>query len=120
MHYRTALALTLILTIFLSSLGLTASVQASTSSASSGGDWEHFLIYQDEGGDTVCREANLAERRELELIHPKNLRQVNHRDDNALALSSGGENAAGDLTIILRATANLDAPRCEGRFYSCG
>src|SRR6185503_3890428 len=38
-----------------------------------------------------------------------NLRQVNHRDENALALSVGAENAAGDLTIILRATANLDA-----------
>ncbi len=108
MHYRTALALTLILAVFLTSLGLTASVHASTSSASTGIEWDHFLISKGEDGDTTCREANFAERRELELINPKNLRQVNHLGDNLNALSGGGS-AEGQLTIILRATANLDA-----------
>ena len=108
MHYRTALALTLILAIFLTSLGLTASVHASTSSATTGIEWDHFLINKGEDGDTTCREANFAERRELELINPKNLRPINHLDNNALAVPGTG-NAEGQLTIILRATANLDS-----------
>ena len=118
MHYRTALALTLILAIFLTSLGLTGSVFASTSSASTGIEWDHFLIYKGEDGDTTCREANLAERRELELINPKNLRQINHRDDiNQANAVSGGGSAEGQLTIILRATANLDAaPEAKAAF----
>jgi hypothetical protein len=111
LHFRTALALSLVLAIFLASLGLTVSVHANTSSASSGSDYDHFLIYQAPDGDTVCREATLAERRQLEQINPKNLRQINHRDGdlNALAFSTT-DNAEGHLTIILRATANLDKP----------
>jgi len=116
LHYRTALALTLILAVFLTSLGLTGSVYASTSSASTGIEWDHFLIYTAEDGDTTCREANLAERRELELINPKDLRQVNHLGDNLNALTGGGS-AEGQLTIILRATANLDAaPQAKAAF----
>ncbi len=107
MQYRPALALTLILTIFLTSLGLTVSAQAHTSSSSSDIEYDHFLIYQDANGDTICREASAAEGRQLDLINPKNLRQFNHLDDNLRALSS--DNAEGSLTIILRATANLDA-----------
>src|SRR5688572_20001700 len=116
LHYRTALALTLILAVFLTSLGLTGSVYASTSSASTGIEWDHFLIYKAEDGDTTCREANFAERRELELINPKNLRQVNHLGDN-LRIASDTEDAVGDLTIILRATANLDSnPEAKAAF----
>ncbi|HEU4871050.1 MAG TPA: hypothetical protein VFT08_09395, partial [Pyrinomonadaceae bacterium] len=107
MHYRTALALTLVLAIFISFLGLNASVYASTSSASTGIEWDHFMIYKAEDGDTTCREASIAERRELELINPKNLRQVNHTEDN-LRLASA-DSAEDHLTIILLATANLDS-----------
>jgi hypothetical protein len=106
-HYRPALALTLILTIFLTSLGLTFSAQAHTSSSSSDNEYDHFLIYQAENGDTICREASGAEGRQLDLINPKNLRQFNHLDD--LRALSVPENAEGSLTIILRATPNLDA-----------
>ena len=106
MHYRTALALTLVLAIFITSLGLTVSVHANTSSLTN--EWDHFMIYKADDGDTICREANLAERRELDQINPKNLRQVNHLDEN-LRMASGTETAEGGLTIILLATANLDA-----------
>jgi hypothetical protein len=107
LHYRTALALTLVLAIFITSLGLSVSVYASTSSASTGIEWDHFMIYKAEDGDTICREASIAERRELELINPKNLRQVNHTEDNLRLAST--DSAEGHLTIILLATANLDA-----------
>jgi hypothetical protein len=110
-HYRSALALTLILAIFLTSLGLTVTAQAQTSSASSDVEYDHFLIYKSDRGDTICREASLTERRELDAVTPKNLRQANHleeEEDNLRALSAT-ENAEGSLTIILRATANLDA-----------
>lgn len=91
---------------FLPSLGLTVSVHA----ASSGSDNDYFLIYEGENGDTFCREANARERLELEKINPKGLRQFNHLGDKALGLSAEADNAVQHLTIILRATANLDSP----------
>jgi hypothetical protein len=109
LHFRSALALTLVLAIFLSSLaGLTVSAQTQTPSTPNGIEWDHFLVYKADDGDTICRDANLAERRQLEQIIPKNLRQVNHLDENLL-LATPTDNANGHLTIILRATANLDA-----------
>jgi hypothetical protein len=108
LHFRSALALILVLAILVTSLGLTVTAQATTSSASSDIEYDHFLIYQGEGGDTICREASSTERRQLDGVNPKNLRQANHLDDNAVALSAP-DHADGSLTIILRATANLDA-----------
>ena len=109
LHFRPALALSLILVIFLTSLGLTVTAQAQTYSASSGIEYDHFIIYKGADGDTVCREATLAEKRELDQINPKNLRQFNHLD-NALAMSAATtENAEDHLTIILQATTNLDS-----------
>lgn len=121
MQYRTALALTLILAIFLSSLGLAVSVQAQTSAGSKGNEFDHFLIYQSADGDTICREANAFERRELDQISPKNLRQFNHLDTDLRAMSAmstmQSDSAEGHLTIILRATANLDAnPNAKAAF----
>jgi hypothetical protein len=107
LHYRSALALTLVLAIFLTSLGLTVSAQAQSASASSDIEYDHFMIYQGADGDTICREATLAERRQLEQIHPKNLQQFNHLDNNAVALSQP-DNAVGHLTIILEGTQNLN------------
>src|SRR2546423_7029059 len=102
---RRALTLALMAIIFLPSLTLSvsANVPADTTPEN-----DVFLLYRGEDGDTVCREATAAERRQLEVIRPKDLRQINHIDDfkeNALA----AEALPAHLTIILRATANLDA-----------
>ncbi|HEU4711828.1 MAG TPA: NF038122 family metalloprotease [Pyrinomonadaceae bacterium] len=116
MQYRTACALTLVLAIFLSSLGLTVSVQAQTSPASPEIEYDHFMIYQGDDGDTICREATPIEREQLEKVRPKNLRQINHTGMNALAESTS-DNAGPNLTIILRATANLEsAPLAKAAF----
>lgn len=116
LQYRIACALTLVVAIFLSSLGLTVSVQAQTSPASPEIEYDHFMIYQGDHGDTICREATRAERDQLQKINPKNLRQINHTDMNALSASTS-DNAAANLTIILRATQSLeDAPLAKAAF----
>jgi hypothetical protein len=67
---------------------------------------EHFLIYQAPDGDTVCRQATVAERSELEKISPGNLQPINHFEKPV-----GPQVSAVDhLTIILLATDNLSKP----------
>src|SRR5687768_1013489 len=130
-QFRAATALGLVLSIFLTSLFLHVSA-AQTSSDPPVVDNDYFLIYQGEDGDTICREANALERRELQKIAPRNLRQINHLGENGMAESTTtdfaasttapstsrkptsaaattGDNAGTNLTIILRATANLEA-----------
>ena len=109
LQYRIPLALTLALAIFLTSLGLTVSAQSQTSSTSSSGDKDYFLLYQDRNGDTICREANPAERDEIERNRPKNVRQINHLEMNALSAEPAPDNDGTHLTIILRATPALEA-----------
>jgi hypothetical protein len=69
---------------------------------------DHFILYQGENGDTVCRAATALEARELDKITPTDLRPINHLD-----LIKGGrlgnEDLPSHLTILLRATANLEA-----------
>jgi hypothetical protein len=108
-HYhalRQILALSLVLFVFFPTLVLSVSAHAPLDTPS---DNDHFLLYQDENGDTVCREATLAEARELDKINPTDLRPINHLD----AISPKGvvraEDLPSHLTIILRATANLEA-----------
>lgn len=108
-HYRTPFALILVFAIFLASLGLPVSTHAQTSSASANDDNDYFLLYQDPHGDTICREANAAERTELQKQRPKNVRQINHLDMNALDIAPQGDNDGTHLTIILRATPALEA-----------
>ncbi len=109
LHYRPTLALILALAILLTPLGLTVSAHAETSSTSGGDDKDYFLLYQGANGDTICRAANAAERTEIEKNRPKNLRQINHLEMNALAAEPQSDNDGTHLTIILRATAALDA-----------
>jgi hypothetical protein len=104
-NLRTAVALSLALALFLTTLAPV--VFALVPAASAGEENEHFMIYQDENGDTVCRQATLEEGRQLDKIVPKNLQQINHIGDNALAPST--ENDVQHLTIILRATDHLNA-----------
>ena len=98
------LALAVFLTSF-GSFGLTVFAETETP-----GDRDYFVLQQGANGDTVCREANAAERQELEKIVPKNLRQINHTEENAKSgLSIESDNDVSHATIILRATAHLDA-----------
>ena len=115
--FRPAVALSLVLALFVTSLCLSVSAQTLTKTPA--GDWDHFMVYQDENGDMVCREATAAERDELQKINPRNLRQINHLEDagDAMALRSTEENAVDHLTIVLRATDQLKAiPGAEAAF----
>ena len=97
------------------SLFLTTLVSfANTSFQSS--DNDYFLLYQDVNGDVVCRVATAAERRNLEKINPKNLKQINHVGINVLAVEPQNDLPA-HLTIILRATVHLEAvPAAKAAF----
>jgi Calx-beta domain-containing protein/uncharacterized protein DUF4214 len=103
---RQILALFLVLIVFLPTLVLSVSAHAPLDTSS---DNDHFLLYQDANGDTVCREATLAEAQELDKINPTDLRPINHLD--AISTKGGirAEDLPSHLTIILRATANLEA-----------
>ena len=116
-RFRPALALSLVLALFLPTLCLNVAAQTPTETKSI--EYDHFMIYEAENGDTVCRAATLAERIELEKIVPRNLQRINHTDfgAEAMALSAPGENAAGGLTIIMEATQQLkDNPAAEAAF----
>ena len=108
--FRPTVALGLVLALFLSSLCLTVSAQ--TSSDAPVIQYDHFVFYRDENGDMVCRDANDAERHELDKISPKNLRPINHIEDDglmAMALQTPGENFNGGLRIHAEATDQLKA-----------
>ena len=105
---RRALALALMAIIFLPALAFSVSAHVPSDPTP---EKDVFVIYRGEDGDTVCRKANEEERRQLEVPQPQGLRQINHLADR----KQPGLNAEADsvlpahLTIILRATANLDA-----------
>ncbi|HEY6660986.1 MAG TPA: NF038122 family metalloprotease, partial [Pyrinomonadaceae bacterium] len=104
---RTVLALCLALTFFLTTLAPAVSAQ-DASTLPPKVENEHFVIYKAVDGDTICREANLLQKRALDQIVPKNLRQINHTGDNAVEMLSANA-LPQHLTIILRASAHLDA-----------
>ena len=91
--------------------------KASAYTESEGGS---FILYQAPNGDTVCRDASLSESRSLRAAgNNSELRQINHLND--LQLSATGENitSATNLTIVLRATAQLDAqPEAKAAFIA--
>jgi hypothetical protein len=70
-----------------------------------------FIVYQGANGDTVCRDATKDETRALRSARSDaGLRQINHLKDEKSAVAGANtvESATG-LTIILQATAQLDA-----------
>lgn len=71
---------------------------------------ENFIIYADESGEVVCREATLDEAREMNKINPRGLTQINHLGNDSAKTDTAqtGDNVFPNLTIILRATAQLD------------
>jgi hypothetical protein len=101
---RLFLAIGLTVLILLPSSVLTTSAHAPTP-VSGSTDRDYFMVYAGPDGDAVCRAADAAERSELEKITPRNLRQINHVADKSVELN---ENTVSHLTIILRATTNLD------------
>jgi hypothetical protein len=82
-----------------------------------------FIIYQGADGQTVCRDATLAEGRAFKTSASSyGFHQINHlKKQTMLAASDGsGETSAGSgLTIILRASAQLDQnPEAKAAFIA--
>jgi hypothetical protein len=118
-NFRNALALGLAALLFSMPLGFTVSAQqpirpGKTSLSTNGIDY--FMLYQNEAGDTVCRAATPAERRALGTLDTSNLglHPITHVGRESIS-SPDSMNAQGDtivaanLTIILRATSQLDS-----------
>ena len=106
---RAYVATALALAMFLGPLVVrTSAHMGSPTSKTPQGD--HFVFYSGPNGEFSCRVATPQEAREMEQNRPQNLRQITHVQPEA-ALK--GENATVEnvdkLTIILRATATLDA-----------
>lgn len=72
------------------------------------GDSPSFVITIGPDGQTVCRQATVDEARAMSIAGPQELHQINHlkTDDGA---ANQIQSATAGLTIILRATAQLDA-----------
>ena len=102
---RRMLALALVVFVFLPTLTLTVSANAPADPPT---EYEHFVVYQGADGNTVCREATLAEARELDKIKPVGLLPINHLSESPKP-RLGAEDLPSHLTIILNATAALDA-----------
>lgn len=82
-----------------------------------------FVVYQGSNGETICRDATLAEGRALKSsVSSTGFRQINHlKNQTMLAAGSGsGEAPAGSgLTIVLRASAQLDQnPEAKAAFIA--
>ena len=99
------LALALVISVLLSTLTLTVSANAP---ADTPVQYDHFIIYQGENGDAVCREATLEEARELDRINPIGLTPINHLDESPKP-RLGAQAEPGHLTIMLEGTAGLNA-----------
>jgi hypothetical protein len=101
---RTTLALGLATILVLTSLTITVAASPPSDPVPEN---DHFMLYRGADGDTVCREASPSEGLELEKIRPENLRQINHIEDIKQSPLSAAD-LPQHLTIILRATANLE------------
>lgn len=68
-----------------------------------------FVMYAGPDGEAVCREATQDEARAIRNGTSNGLRQINHLETETSSPSGNGATSATGLTIILRATAQLDA-----------
>src|SRR5258706_2192611 len=104
-------ALLLIAPFGFASRGFTASGQKISGSKTS--TLNHFVLYQNPAGEVACRAATLAEASELDKIDPstQGLHPINHLQSDRYAhrttKSNGAALSATNLTIILRATTQL-------------
>ena len=72
---------------------------------------DHFVFYRGPNGEFSCREATTFEARELEQITPRGMRQITHvQQDASLKSENATVENVDHLTIILRATAQLNDP----------
>ncbi|HSS18469.1 MAG TPA: NF038122 family metalloprotease [Pyrinomonadaceae bacterium] len=76
-----------------------------------------FIIYKGANGEAICRDATLAETRALRAgANDSGLRQINHLGEDPNSLF-GPKATTSNLTIVLRATAQLDAnPTAKAAF----
>ena len=108
--FRGILALGLAAMLFLVPLSVQVRAQepASSSKVPAG---DQFILYQNPDGEVVCREATLAERREMRAANPKLLHEINHGSNSYLQSTPLGVNSLpAHLTINLRGTAQLELP----------
>ena len=80
-----------------------------------------FVLYQGPNGDTICRDATKDETRALRAgASDFGLRQINHlKDEKSAASGANTVESATGLTIILQATAQLDAnPQAKAAFIA--
>jgi hypothetical protein len=110
---RNVLVIGLAALLFLAPLSFPVSAQESSPSSKSV-QTKRFTIYQDANGEVVCRAATLAERNQFERVDTSNqgLHQINHlkgisNEISHSANAQAGANAGTGLTIILRATTQL-------------
>jgi hypothetical protein len=115
---RSKLALTLALLFgLLTSLASPASAQSGKGQYAAPESSPAFIVYQAPGGETDCRDATPAEaealgNRALVPLHQINhLKEVKVAPDGTISLNAVGETttAATGMTIVLRATAQLEA-----------
>src|SRR5438132_5190357 len=105
------LAIVLAALVFFAPFSRTGSAQTTGSTKTPPGDY--FILYRSADGEAVCREATAAERREFREVDPRTLHQINHFESESFAKGGSAMTGANvlpaHLTIILRATAQLDA-----------
>jgi hypothetical protein len=70
---------------------------------------EHFVYYRGLNGDFTCREATPAEANKLDEIRPQGLRTIPLPTESQLKGESLTAENVDNLTIVLRATPQLDA-----------
>ncbi|MEP6742559.1 MAG: NF038122 family metalloprotease [bacterium] len=84
-------------------------------------DGSAFVIYQGSNGETVCRDATLAEGRALRgSASSYGFHQINHLKNQTRLAGSNGETPTGaGLTIVLRASAQLEQnPQAKAAFIA--
>src|SRR3954463_10249492 len=80
-------------------------------------DKADVFVIQVDGTNTLCREATPDEKSQFKKIQPKNLRQINHLEAQKAMELAVQQATVPHLTIILRATAHLDAnPQAKAAF----
>jgi len=98
-----------------------APVKAKASNYTAVADGGAFIVYQGRNGDTVCRDATRDEARALKAgAIDDGLHQINHlKNEQSLAPGANAVESATGLTIVLRATAQLDAnPDAKAAFIA--
>lgn len=107
------LALALLVIVFLPALTFTVSANAPADPPI---QYEHFVLYKGEDGDTVCTVATPEQARELDKIKPANLHPINSADESPKP-RLGAQAEPAHLEIILEATEALKAnPAAEAAF----